>query len=65
MTLHIVGGFGLGGCEAYPGVFGIFAGFADDAKVEDGEIALPDRPGIGFEAQNTLYAVMKELAAPR
>ena len=65
MTLHIVGGFGLGGCEAYPGVFGIFAGFADDAKVEDGEIALPDRPGIGFEAQNTLYAVMQELAAPR
>jgi hypothetical protein len=23
-------------CEAYPGVFGIFAGFADDAKVENG-----------------------------
>ena len=63
MTLAIVGGFGLGGCEAYPGVFGIFAGFADDAKVEDGYLKLPDRPGIGFEAQNTLYAVMHELAA--
>jgi L-alanine-DL-glutamate epimerase-like enolase superfamily enzyme len=63
MTLHIVGGFGLGGCEAYPGVFGIFAGFADDAKVENGWLALPDRPGIGFEAQNALYAVMKELAS--
>ncbi len=63
MTLAIVGGFGLGGCEAYPGVFGIFAGFADDAKVEDGYLRLPDRPGIGFEAQNTLYAVMHELAA--
>lgn len=65
MTLHIVGGFGLGGCEAYPGVFGIFAGFADDATVEDGCIELPQRPGIGFEAQNALYGVMKELAAPR
>jgi L-alanine-DL-glutamate epimerase-like enolase superfamily enzyme len=64
MTLHIVGGFGLGGCEAYPGVFGIFAGFADDARVESGRIALPQRPGIGFEAQNALYAVMKELATP-
>lgn len=63
MTLAIVGGFGLGGCEAYPGVFGIFAGFADDAKVENGYLKLPDRPGIGFEAQNTLYAVMRELAA--
>ncbi len=63
MTLHIVGGFGLGGCEAYPGVFGMFAGFADDAKVEDGWLKLPDRPGIGFEAQNALYAKMKEMTA--
>jgi L-alanine-DL-glutamate epimerase-like enolase superfamily enzyme len=62
MTLAIVGGFGLGGCEAYPGVFGIFAGFADDAKVEDGHLRLPGRPGIGFEAQNALYAVMRDLA---
>ena len=61
MTLHIVGGFGLGGCEAYPGVFGPFAGFADDAKVEKGYLKLPDRPGIGFEAQNALYAVMRDL----
>jgi len=62
MTLAIVGGFGLGGCEAYPGVFGIFAGFADDAKVENGYLKLPDRPGIGFEAQNALYAVMRDIA---
>jgi L-alanine-DL-glutamate epimerase-like enolase superfamily enzyme len=61
MTLSIVGGFGLGGCEAYPGVFGVFAGFADDAKVENGYLKLPERPGIGFEAQNALYAVMREL----
>ena len=38
------------------------AGFADDAKVENGYLKLPDRPGIGFEAQNALYAVMRELA---
>ena len=61
MTLHIVGGFGLGGCEAYPDVFGVFAGFADEAKVENGWLKLPQRPGIGFEAQNNLYAVMKGL----
>lgn len=61
MTLAIVGGFGLGGCEAYPGVFGPFAGFADDATVENGSIRLPERPGIGFEGQNALYAVMREL----
>jgi L-alanine-DL-glutamate epimerase-like enolase superfamily enzyme len=65
MTLHIVGGFGLGGCEAYPGVFGVFAGFADDAKVECGKLKLPERPGIGFEGQNALYAVMRDLVASR
>jgi L-alanine-DL-glutamate epimerase-like enolase superfamily enzyme len=61
MTLAIVAGFGLGGCEAYPDVFGVFAGFADDAKVENGFLKLSDRPGIGFEAQNSLYTVMKKL----
>lgn len=62
MTLAIVAGFGLGGCEAYPGVFGVFAGFADDAKVENGMLRLSDRPGIGFEAQNALYQVMRDIA---
>ena len=61
MALHVVGGFGLGGCEAYPGVFGAFAGFADDAQVEAGWLRLPDRPGIGFEAQDALYAIMKAM----
>jgi L-alanine-DL-glutamate epimerase-like enolase superfamily enzyme len=42
-------------------VFGPFAGFADDARVEDGWLRLPDRPGIGFEAQNALYAIMRKL----
>ena len=61
MTLAIVAGFGLGGCEAYPGVFGAFAGFADDALVEDGMIHLSDRPGIGFEGQKDLFALMQTI----
>jgi D(-)-tartrate dehydratase len=63
MSLAIAAGFGLGGAESYPGVFGAFGGFADDAKVEGGAITLSDRPGIGFEGQAALYGVMKELAA--
>jgi L-alanine-DL-glutamate epimerase-like enolase superfamily enzyme len=63
MSLAIAAGFGLGGAESYPGVFGAFGGFADDAKVENGAITLSDRPGIGFEGQAGLYGVMKELAA--
>jgi L-alanine-DL-glutamate epimerase-like enolase superfamily enzyme len=62
MSLAIAAGFGLGGAESYPGVFGVFAGFADDARIENGFISLSDRPGIGFEGQAALYAVMRELA---
>ena len=63
MSLHIAGGFGLGGAESYPGVFGPFAGFADDAQLEDGYLKLPDRPGIGFEGQAALYRIMRDLVA--
>jgi len=62
MSLAIAAGFGLGGAESYPGVFGDFGGFADDAKIANGAIALSDRPGIGFEGQSALYRIMKELA---
>jgi L-alanine-DL-glutamate epimerase-like enolase superfamily enzyme len=62
MSLHIAGGFGLGGAESYPGVFGAFGGFADGALLENGYLKLPDRPGIGFEAQSALYRIMRELA---
>jgi L-alanine-DL-glutamate epimerase-like enolase superfamily enzyme len=63
MSLAIAAGFGLGGAESYPGVFGAFGGFADDAKVVGGAITLSDRPGIGFEGQAALYGIMRELAA--
>ena len=63
MSLAIAAGFGLGGAESYPGVFGAFGGFADDAELSDGYLALPQRPGIGFEGQSALYAIMHELAA--
>jgi L-alanine-DL-glutamate epimerase-like enolase superfamily enzyme len=62
MSLAIAGGLGLGGAESYPGVFGDFGGFADDARIEDGHLALSDRPGIGFEGQSALYRLMRELA---
>jgi L-alanine-DL-glutamate epimerase-like enolase superfamily enzyme len=62
MSLAIAAGFGLGGAESYPGVFGDFGGFADDARIADGAIALSDRPGIGFEGQAALYRIMRELA---
>ena len=63
MSLAVTAGFGLGGAESYPGVFGDFGGFADDAKLDNGYLTPSDRPGIGFEGQARLYKIMKELAA--
>jgi L-alanine-DL-glutamate epimerase-like enolase superfamily enzyme len=62
MSLSMAAGFGLGGAESYPGVFGDFGGFADDARIENGAITLSGRPGIGFEGQAGLYKIMRELA---
>jgi L-alanine-DL-glutamate epimerase-like enolase superfamily enzyme len=63
MSLAIAAGFGLGGAESYPGVFGDFGGFADDAELCGGYLKLSDRPGIGFEGQSRVYRIMRELAA--
>jgi L-alanine-DL-glutamate epimerase-like enolase superfamily enzyme len=63
MGLNQAAGLGLGMCEAYRGGFGVFAGYADDLKVEDGWLKVGDWPGMGFERQNVLYGLMKELAA--
>lgn len=59
VTLTTAAGFGLGGREA---CLGVFAGFADDAKMDNGLISLPNRPGIGFEAQNGRFTVMRAMA---
>jgi hypothetical protein len=51
MSLAIAAGFGLGGAESYPGVFGDFGGFADDAELKGGYLTLSEaslegrRPG--------------------
>jgi len=60
-ALNIAVGLGLGGNESYPEVFAPFGGFADDVPVADSRVRMPDIPGIGFEAKNALYAVLKTL----
>jgi D(-)-tartrate dehydratase len=61
MSLNIAAGLGLGGNESYPGIFQPFGGFADGIPVENSHVALPEIPGIGFEAKNELFRVMKQL----
>jgi D(-)-tartrate dehydratase len=62
-ALNIAVGLGLGGNESYPDVFAPFGGFADAVPVQDSRVAMPDVPGIGFEAKTALYAVMRPLEA--
>jgi D(-)-tartrate dehydratase len=62
MSLNIAAGLGLGGNESYPGIFQPFGGFADGIPIEKSHVGLPQIPGIGFEAKNELYRVMKALA---
>ncbi len=61
MSLNIAAGLGLGGNESYPGIFQPFGGFADGIPVKDSYVKLPEIPGIGFEAKDELFRVMKPL----
>ncbi|MFL2837232.1 MAG: enolase C-terminal domain-like protein [Alphaproteobacteria bacterium] len=61
MSLHIACGFGLSMCEAYPNVFGVFSGYDDSYKLNDGYLQLNDNPGIGFEGQNDLFNLFKNI----
>ncbi len=59
LSLNIAAGLKLGGNESYPEVFKPFGGFADGISVENGRVALPDSPGIGFERKAALIKAMR------
>jgi L-alanine-DL-glutamate epimerase-like enolase superfamily enzyme len=61
-AVHIALGLGTGGNESYPGVFEPFGGFPETIRVEDGQVRLPDTPGIGYEAKADLYDVLRAVA---
>ncbi|WP_340537934.1 enolase C-terminal domain-like protein [Nocardioides sp. GXZ039] len=63
LNLHIVTGLGLGGCEAYPGVFEPFGGYSPDCLLEDGRIQPGDAPGFGLEAKPGLAEEIARLVA--
>jgi L-alanine-DL-glutamate epimerase-like enolase superfamily enzyme len=60
LSLNIAAGLKLGGNESYPEVFAPFGGFADETRVENGRVRLPDAAGIGFEHKAALIHVMRE-----
>ncbi|MHC5109437.1 MAG: enolase C-terminal domain-like protein [Planctomycetota bacterium] len=64
-ALHLAAGLGLGGAEAYPSVFGPFAGFADHIDVSRGLTTPGESPGIGIEDKADLMVHFDELLAAR
>lgn len=61
--LHVAVGLGLGGCEAYPGVFQPFGGYPAACAVGDGTVAPTDAPGFGIEEKEELRPHIASLLA--
>ena len=61
INLHIVTALGLGGCEAYPGVFNPFGGYSAQCRVQDGRVFPSDAPGFGLEQKTELAPHIKNL----
>lgn len=54
INLHIAVGLGLGGCEAYPGVFQPCGGYPPGCGVGNGLVRPTDAPGFGLEEKEAL-----------
>lgn len=63
INLHVVVGLGLGGCEAYPGVFQPFGGYAGSCALRDGRVFPSSAPGFGLEEKQALAEPLRLLLA--
>ncbi|MCP5156600.1 MAG: mandelate racemase [Ectothiorhodospiraceae bacterium] len=63
VNLHIVTALGLGGCEAYPGVFRPFGGYSEDCVLGAGTVRAGDAPGFGLERKRELADAIARITA--
>ncbi|MCB1742057.1 MAG: mandelate racemase [Gammaproteobacteria bacterium] len=61
INLHIAVGLGLGGCEAYPGVFQPFGGYPPECAVGADRVRPTDAPGFGLEQKTALRPALAKL----
>lgn len=61
INLHAAVGLGLGGCEAYPGVFQPFGGYSPHCRITAGRVTAPDTPGFGLEQKPELEPYLQQL----
>jgi D(-)-tartrate dehydratase len=62
INLHIAVGLELGGCEAYPGVFQPFGGYAAGCGIGGGLVRPTDAAGFGLEEKDGLRPWFARLA---
>jgi L-alanine-DL-glutamate epimerase-like enolase superfamily enzyme len=62
INLHIAIGLGLGGCEAYPGVFQPFGGYPRECALANGMVSATEAPGFGLEQKVELQPLLARLA---
>lgn len=65
INLHVAAGLGLGGCEAYPGVFAPFGGYPDVCALSAGRISPTDAAGFGLEQKAGLAELIAEMTDGR
>lgn len=56
MAMNLAAGLGLAGTEYYPGLFQPWGNLPDHCKIGDGFLSLPEAHGMGFEANDELFA---------
>jgi len=61
INLHIAVGMGLGGCEAYPGVFQPFGGYPAQCALGGGTVRPGDASGFGLEQKSGLAPLIGRL----
>ncbi|MES2183269.1 MAG: enolase C-terminal domain-like protein [Pseudomonadota bacterium] len=62
INLHIAAGLGLGGCEAYPGVFQPFGGYPAACALGGSTVRPSEAPGFGLEEKDELRPWLVSLA---
>lgn len=62
INLHIAVGLGLGGCEAYPGVFQPFGGYPQECPLQNSTVKPTDAAGFGLEQKTELKPWLEKLS---
>jgi L-alanine-DL-glutamate epimerase-like enolase superfamily enzyme len=63
INLHIAVGLGLGGCEAYPGVFQPFGGYSAECALAGSTVRPSEAPGFGLEQKVELRPALAQIMA--